>query len=1105
MFFDRIKRPVAATVLVTFGALVLQPLSALAQDRPPSAASRRVAETAEEKFSRTLNEIHDLLKEVAPQTAMPHMVARKKGETELRAIGPNMKIEAEPTKPLPGVDVAARVSQLRSKAKELASLEQHIRAGFDETARHIKEKNLPAEILARHDEALKAYETRAAEFKALVAAVERAADAGGVPLQTALNDLAAFMAKYPAARKETPTDPSRLPWRTAKPVTRAPHTSPWQFHTSQLFGGTLKLAQAGSLSGIGLPSAVPPVVPQPADTAATEDVQITQTVIDLAASLDSNPVKIYNWVRNNIEFSPTYGSVQGSELTLQNRRGNAFDTASLLIALLRSAKIPARYVYGTVEVPATQVMNWLGIVTGPRAAVELMASSGIPAIGVAQGGQVSAIRFEHVWVEAYVDYVPSRGAVNRTATTWVPLDASFKQYSTAPGIDVGTAVPLDAAALLSAATSGATIDTGPGRFLAVNAGAMAEMLADYNRRVDVYLRQNHPDATFETGFGRRIIQAQQTPILLGTLPYRTVAVGQRFAAMPATLRMGLTLRMYASETDAALDNPAVSFQTSLPNLGIRRLGVTFVPAGPGDEATLNNAVADPNVAQLPAYLINVKPEVRIDGQKQAEGVAGRMGTDQIWEFTLITPGGSPASHRFTATSGSELVFGVTGDGVSRSAIKKRMDTVPSESAAENLHQMALHYWFEQDFFSRLQAAREKVGYQLQSAFGLFSSPLTVTASFFGVSRAAAYLGREMDVAHLLVSVAAQDAAQRFRFGRLISIQGSLLEGAVPEQLFGRAYGQGVSAVRLLSNANEQKIPIYVLTPGNADSVIPVLQVSAEVKQNIQNAVFAGRTVVVSERAPQSLNWQGVGYILEDPVDGTGAYLISGGLNGMALPDCACEKVKVPKTQKIFEILATIIILAMLAALIAGSGGVGGVAAPAALAGLMLLFGLSALAFPVSAQASSTTPPACCITAECGKPDLYRGGRGQDANLQRIRLNWTNQRTLEFLDGDVGYRAGPIPVPPQTTCDTASLVPGLAESITVVGGSGGASHDEVPGNVSTPIWRLPKDTFPPPQLCMVHDGVPRPTHWSLMPRQDMSFKEFCDLLRGFNPAYSPFAP
>jgi len=51
----------------------------------------------------------------------------------------------------------------------------------------------------------------------------------------------------------------------------------------------------------------------------------------------------------------------------------------------------------------------------PQAAISLMSQGGIPVVGIAQGGAVSRLRFEHVWVEAFVDYVPSRGAVNRKA------------------------------------------------------------------------------------------------------------------------------------------------------------------------------------------------------------------------------------------------------------------------------------------------------------------------------------------------------------------------------------------------------------------------------------------------------------------------------------------------------------------------------------------------------------------------------------------------------------------------------------------------------------------------------------------------------------------
>jgi transglutaminase-like putative cysteine protease len=44
-------------------------------------------------------------------------------------------------------------------------------------------------------------------------------------------------------------------------------------------------------------------------------------------------------------------------MTLWTRQGNDFDQASLLIALFRAANIPARYVYGTVEIPIEKAMN----------------------------------------------------------------------------------------------------------------------------------------------------------------------------------------------------------------------------------------------------------------------------------------------------------------------------------------------------------------------------------------------------------------------------------------------------------------------------------------------------------------------------------------------------------------------------------------------------------------------------------------------------------------------------------------------------------------------------------------------------------------------------
>ena len=111
--------------------------------------------------------------------------------------------------------------------------------------------------------------------------------------------------------------------------------------------------------------------------------------------------------------------------------------------MLRASDIPARYVYGTVQIPIEKVMNWVGGVEVPEAALQLLAQGGIPSTGLATGGKIVAVKLEHVWVEAWVDFQPSRGAKHIEGDTWVPMDGSFKQYVYTAGMDLLAAVPFD--------------------------------------------------------------------------------------------------------------------------------------------------------------------------------------------------------------------------------------------------------------------------------------------------------------------------------------------------------------------------------------------------------------------------------------------------------------------------------------------------------------------------------------------------------------------------------------------------------------------------------------------------------------------------------------
>ncbi len=95
---------------------------------------------------------------------------------------------------------------------------------------------------------------------------------------------------------------------------------------------------------IGYPTIITHPPASAADLAETPEIQFTPAILAKAQELEHKPIRIWEWVRNNIEFVPTYGSIQGADMCLQTKQCNDIDTASLLIALLRASNVSARYV-----------------------------------------------------------------------------------------------------------------------------------------------------------------------------------------------------------------------------------------------------------------------------------------------------------------------------------------------------------------------------------------------------------------------------------------------------------------------------------------------------------------------------------------------------------------------------------------------------------------------------------------------------------------------------------------------------------------------------------------------------------------------------------------
>ena len=98
----------------------------------------------------------------------------------------------------------------------------------------------------------------------------------------------------------------------------------------------------------GGPSSSPPVAIVD-DLASTPDANTADPYIqELAAKLDHDPTRIFNFVQGQIQYNSYSGSLRGARGTLWSAAGNSLDTASLGVALLRASGIPAWYAHGTL-------------------------------------------------------------------------------------------------------------------------------------------------------------------------------------------------------------------------------------------------------------------------------------------------------------------------------------------------------------------------------------------------------------------------------------------------------------------------------------------------------------------------------------------------------------------------------------------------------------------------------------------------------------------------------------------------------------------------------------------------------------------------------------
>ena len=1054
-------RPIAKFVIFAQLALVLQPLSAVAQPKG-QVAPNPLAEAQLARYEALNNRINQTQGDTSRPAATPLSLLPETVESARRLIkslqsatnGRQLKSSANHQ----DVGLQLNWSQLQSALRAIQSANSQMLADMSSTARQLEQQRAPTAILERQAQAERQLQERIAQFQRIATPLMTAAgsasndsDKTGITPKLrvtsrsvtrsdvlaaapALAELERLLGQHSPAKRQASIDPKNLPWGAAKATPRTPsetsiewlkklpiNTGAKATHSKPIGPALAKPSQKALTIVAGLQFTDPPTVdvaPTDADLSQTTEITITPAIKAKAQELGYNPVAIQNWVRNTIEWQPTWGALQSAETVLGSQKGNAHDIASLTIALLRASKIPARYQWGTIELPASAVMNWVGGVTKPEAALNQLYQGGIAARGYASAGRVTTIRMEHVWVNAYVNQVPSRGSLtgdptngqhvnpNASLNAWLPIDGAFKQYSYADGIDYRAAIKMDTAAVLAAAKSSATINDQEGWVQSLKPELVEQAITDQQSKLISYFNgAGIRDAT--TILGRKIIPERMPPMLSASLPYPLVARGPEASQIPTALQWSFALYLYTSEIDKAAGNYELSYQLPLSSIGSKRIASQGVPASAADADLLEN-YRRTSATSLPVYLVRQKTVLKVDDAIVASAAARTMGSPEWWSYRIIGPSETGVEEEFKRESavGDANVFSVDAVGFTAAQASKRYQAVNPNTALENLHHLGLGYFIRTNISDEALAKLKGFVWNRLPSVGLFNSPLTVVYSW-GVPRSGTYNTYGVDVPRLRHATVTKEGASTSEwadFNVQLGIKNSYLEAQVIDEVFELPRSFSVAATQVMVEASRQGKKIYRIDSRNASDFFSKARLGQKIEAGMREFINAGYVVTAPAERISTRNWDAEGYIATDPQTGSGAYIVGTGANGAEA--AVCEEKTEPLVRAIKDIVSTLIILAIIAGLIAAglwiggfvaggvAGGLAGAGGATSLAQLMAAFGLTALVF--SAQQAVASPR--CGNDKCHRGTIQAQGLDISAPGNTISEGWAQPMPFTVAEG-----------------------------------------------------------------------------------------------------------
>ncbi|MEM6796052.1 MAG: transglutaminase-like domain-containing protein, partial [Acidobacteriota bacterium] len=593
----------------------------------------------------------------------------------------------------------------------------------------------------------------------------------------------------------------------------------------------------------------------PADRSPSPTAPLSQAILAQASALEYDYVRIFEFVLNEIEREWYAGSLRGAEGTLLARRGNAVDQASLLVALLRGSGAAARFVEGVVELEIEDLRRDLGLESA-EGVPSYLARSGLAFTPVVRGGSLAAVHLAHTWVAARIPYTNYRGAVvDRDGWTWIPLDPTSIPFVAAPGSGVLEEMAFDAdefrAGYLSAAQEASPLET-------------------LRQRVDAYLlNSGRPGETWSDQLATRAQVPERLGLLPTTLTFPVVAVTGEFAALPE--RRLATATLVLRETPSPSSAEILRFELPISEISGQRLTLSYLPATVDDHRLV---LAFGGLGEVPAYLVDVRPQVKRDGRQLAIGETLPLGTAHGLTVEIAGAWGEEQVSQ-AVVSGSYLAINLSGP-TSAPLTDTLEDPADTESlGARLLAQVAAGFAASWDASENELAA----GFGVALVRPVPSLTLALTAvgvtELAGVPFDLSFEGVQLDAA-LRITDPLGAGAEAWR--QVAALEGSALESETLEALL---RVDSISTAKGLGLARDLGIEVVRIDPANANAVVPTLAHPQPILDLVTEQASAGQEIEIPRSEIDLIDWRGSVWSSRDGSTGAEGYFLAGGLRGGA--------------------------------------------------------------------------------------------------------------------------------------------------------------------------------------------------------------------------------